>query len=226
MMDFAKRIGIATPEFGLIAGSKIEGLPKGLKADAQTYYVKRFDRTADGGRIHIEDFNQIYGQFPDDKYDNWSYNNVAGDIDRVMGEEDVREFVRRLVFNVLIGNMDMHLKNWSVIYEDGRRPRLSPGYDFVSTVVYPSIERRLALSIGGTKIPQEVDHERLARFADKARISGVMVKQETSETVERMKAAWPELKKQSSLTKETLKGIESHMESVPLYGLRKSRRRY
>jgi serine/threonine-protein kinase HipA len=44
------------------------------------------------------------------------------------------EFLRRLVFNALIGNADMHLKNWSLIYPARRRAALAPAYDFVSTV--------------------------------------------------------------------------------------------
>jgi len=42
------------------------------------------------------------------------------------GENAVWEFVRRLVFSVLIGNADMHLKNWSLLYPDRRTPVLSP----------------------------------------------------------------------------------------------------
>jgi serine/threonine-protein kinase HipA len=42
------------------------------------------------------------------------------------GLDDVREMSRRLVLNVLIGNGDAHVKNWSLLYEDPRRPRLPP----------------------------------------------------------------------------------------------------
>ncbi|WP_250847934.1 HipA domain-containing protein, partial [Escherichia coli] len=52
------------------------------------------------------------------------------------GEAGVSEFIRRLVFNALTGNADMHLKNWSLIYPDGRTPKLAPGYDFLSTTLY------------------------------------------------------------------------------------------
>jgi serine/threonine protein kinase HipA of HipAB toxin-antitoxin module len=36
------------------------------------------------------------------------------------------EFVRRLVFSVVVGNADMHL-NWLLLYPDRRKPVLSPG---------------------------------------------------------------------------------------------------
>ena len=51
-------------------------------------------------------------------------------------ELDIAEFIRRLVFNTLIGNADMHLKNWSVIYKDKRTASIAPAYDFVSTIAY------------------------------------------------------------------------------------------
>jgi hypothetical protein len=46
-----------------------------------------------------------------------------------MGEKGTYEFVRRLVFPVLIGSGNMHLKNWSLLYFDGRRPVLSAAYE-------------------------------------------------------------------------------------------------
>ena len=49
---------------------------------------------------------------------------------------DGEEFIRRLVFNILIGNADMHLKNWSLIYPDRCRAALAPADDFVSTIAY------------------------------------------------------------------------------------------
>jgi serine/threonine-protein kinase HipA len=50
--------------------------------------------------------------------------------------EAVQEFVRRIVFSAAIGNTDMHLKNWTLLYPDGRTPKLSPAYDLVSTIAY------------------------------------------------------------------------------------------
>jgi serine/threonine protein kinase HipA of HipAB toxin-antitoxin module len=49
---------------------------------------------------------------------------------------DIAELIRRRVFNALIGNGDMHLKNCSLTYPDRRTAALAPAYDFVSTVPY------------------------------------------------------------------------------------------
>ena len=66
------------------------------------------------------------------------------------GETGLLEFIRRLVFTILIGNGDMHLKNWSFIYVDGLTPELSPAYDFVSTIPYIP-DNQLALNLAGEK---------------------------------------------------------------------------
>jgi hypothetical protein len=42
--------------------------PEFANETANSLYVRRFDHTADGGKIHSEDFNQIYRQFLHDKY--------------------------------------------------------------------------------------------------------------------------------------------------------------
>ena len=44
---------------------------------------------------------------------------------------DTREFLARTVAAILMGNTDAHLKNWALIYPDGRQPRLAPVYDCV-----------------------------------------------------------------------------------------------
>ena len=70
------------------------------------------------------------------RYRHRSYANIAAVLWAETGEGGTYEFVRRLVFSVLIGNGDTHLKNWSLLYPDGRTPVLSPAYDFVATLPY------------------------------------------------------------------------------------------
>lgn len=218
MMRYAKEIGIDVPDFGLISTSSVEGLPEAFAKDpSEAYYIKRFDRTDDGGRIHIEDFNQVFGQFPRDKYDHKSYGTIAANIWRLLQEADTQEFVRRLVFSIGIGNMDMHLKNWSIIYYDGRTPRLTPAYDLVSTIVYPNTDPRLALSVSGTKVTQKIDQERLLDFARKSGIPSGLLLDTAKQTVERMQEIWPSLSKELPLSKQMLDRITAQMHSVPLF---------
>jgi Uncharacterized protein related to capsule biosynthesis enzymes len=74
-----------------------------LPADAQklagqALAVRRFDRGPGGQRIHMEDFAQVFGIFPDDKYGRRSYANIAAVLWAEGGEDSTLEFVRRLVF--------------------------------------------------------------------------------------------------------------------------------
>ena len=216
MMMLAKRVGIDVAEVGLVRVNEIMGLPAEFANDeSNALYVRRFDRTEDGKKIHIEDFNQLYGQFPDAKYKNFSYGNMAGDIWRIMGELDLLEFVRRLSFNAAIGNQDMHLKNWSLIYSDGRTPRLSPGYDFVSTIRYIE-DRKMALSMAREKDTKYLDTDLLESFAARARVPSRMVLDTALETAARTVKAWSELNADLPIDREMREKIEDQLKYVPL----------
>jgi serine/threonine-protein kinase HipA len=129
MMELARQVGIAVPETSLIPLSRISGLPSGIDAVGENAYViKRFDRAANGERIHIEDFAQVFAVYPERKYERASYRNIAEVLWVETGEAGIVEFIRRLVFNALIGNADMHLKNWSLIYSDRHHASLAPAY--------------------------------------------------------------------------------------------------
>ncbi len=216
MMEFARAVGMDVPEIGLVPLEKIPGIParwKELKGNA--YYIRRFDRGPQGRRIHIEDFNQIYGQFPEAKYKNYSYTNMAADLWRLTDEAQFAEFIRRLVFSVAIGNYDMHLKNWSLIYPDGRTPRLAPAYDFVSTVRYIA-DDKLALSIAKEKAVNHVNLALLERFARKAQVPTKLVLDTARQTAEKMLTLWPTLQKELPLDRETRLRLTAHMKSIPL----------
>jgi serine/threonine-protein kinase HipA len=216
MMTLAHEVGIDVAEVGLVPTKDVDGLPAELQREtANSLYVRRFDRTPEGERIHIEDFNQVYGQFPDDKYRNYSYTNMAGDIWRILGEADLLEFVRRLVFSAAIGNADMHLKNWSVTYPDGRKPKLAPGYDFVSTIAYID-DRKMSLSIAKEKDTKFLDEQLLERFAAKARIPTKIVLDTALAIAERTVNAWEKHSSELPIGKETRDKIDEQLRYVPL----------
>jgi serine/threonine-protein kinase HipA len=60
-----------------------------------------------------------------------------------------------VIFNWLVGNCDAHGKNYSLLY-DRSAPTLAPLYDLVSTVAYPELTIRLAMSINGARTLDEV----------------------------------------------------------------------
>ncbi len=120
MMSLARAIGIETPEIRLLALDDIDGLPEDVgRLEGGVFATRRFDRLETGERVQMEDFAQVFGLYPEDKYERASYRSIAGVIWRETGERGLTEFVRRLVFSALIGNADMHLKNWSLLYRDG-----------------------------------------------------------------------------------------------------------
>jgi serine/threonine-protein kinase HipA len=211
MLEFARAIGIRVPQTRLVAVADIEGLPSNAaRLKGKALAVERFDRAAGGRRIHMEDFAQVFGVFPDDKYGKRSYANIAAVLWAETGEVGTYELVRRLVFSVLIGNADMHLKNWSLLYPDGRRPVLSPAYDFVSTLPYIPGDT-LALSFGGTKSLDGVTLDQVRRFTDTARLPMKSVKDIVSEIVEKTEGIWKDLPHKELLPADILKVIDGHI---------------
>ena len=201
MLELASRIGISVPENKLIDMASIKGLPEQAHTvESMALAVKRFDRLPDGAPVHMEDFAQVFGEFPSNKYKFHSYANLAAVLWAEIGEDAVREFVRRLVFTVVIGNADMHLKNWSLLYPDRRTPALSPGYDFVATLPYIPNDT-LALSFGDSRSLSEFTPEQMRRFADTARIPASPLWKIAVETAERTAESWKTLEQADVLPK-------------------------
>lgn len=139
--------------------------------DEPCLIVTRFDRTAQGARLRMEDMAQILarprGSDHRGKYEG-SYEEVADAIRHHSARPliDLDRFFRHLVFSVLIGNADAHLKNFSLL-EGAGGMRLSPAYDLLNTLVYGGdYERRTALSLGGDHPALDrIDTALLLRFA-------------------------------------------------------------
>lgn len=219
MLAFARRVGIDVPEIGLTEAAGIANMPPGVRQDlGKAMYIKRFDR--DGtARVHIEDFAQIFNQYPADKYHNVSYGNMLSGIWRAMGEQQTEEFVRRLVFSIGIGNADMHLKNWSVIYRDGKTPQLTPAYDYLSTIVYIPNDK-LALTLARTKEWEEINDHLLERFARRAGVPRGIVLSAAHGMVERIRDELPHLNDQGLLPPHFIDAIDRHIARIPLFTLR------
>ncbi len=193
MLELARAVGIAVPEIKLISIENIRGLPDvAARIKGKALVVQRFDRAAGGQRIHMEDFAQVFGVFPNNKYEGHSYANIAAVLWAEAGDVHTYEFVRRLVFSVLIGNADMHLKNWSLLYPDGHNPVLSPAYDFVATLPYMPGDK-LALSFGGSRSLDEITLDQVRRFTDTAGLPMKPVSETVRETVDRTAEVWKTL---------------------------------
>ncbi|MDA8520841.1 type II toxin-antitoxin system HipA family toxin [Acidovorax sp. NCPPB 4044] len=128
----AAALGLHCAEARVISRAEAE-LPEHVPFD-DILAVQRFDHLPGGGRIHMEEFNQVLGYAPRQKYG----RGIAHDwatmlrvLDRLSARpvQDTREFLARMVAFILMGNTDAHLKNWALLYPDGRTPQLAPLYD-------------------------------------------------------------------------------------------------
>ena len=221
MLALARAIGINTPLSRLIDTSKIEGLPVEAAAlKGKGLAVARFDRSQNGA-VHMEDFAQVFGLWPHDKYKKASYANIAAILSSA-DENGAYDFFRRIVFSVLIGNGDMHLKNWSVLYPDQIHPILSPAYDILSTVVYFPAEQ-LSLSFGGSKEMGCITQRQVEKFAEVASLPSSKLWKQTVDTVDQTVAAWEGLAEKVLLPDELKNMIEKQIKGVarrslpPLY---------
>ncbi len=156
-MRWAKLSGIDVPPIRLAALSEFVDLPQEIPTDEETVFlIERFDRRPGGVRVPIEDFGQVLDCPADERIYDGRYEHIAEFL-TYLPTEDLRAFCERLVFCVLCGNTDAHLKNWSLIYPDGRHPRLSPAYDLVASILYePERRHALALSLNNSRRFQDV----------------------------------------------------------------------
>ena len=81
-----------------------------------------------------------------------------------------------------MGNGDMHLKNWSVIYPgDGRKPQLAPVYDVLSSIAYLP-DDKFALSLDGEEAFKGLTQDHWRNFANRARLPEGAVLKAVAET--------------------------------------------
>lgn len=192
-MSLARAVGIEIPEIDLVHRDELTALPDEVWPGVEEYAfaVARFDRGPDGQRIHIEDLAQVRGFYDTAKYTG-SFDTVGALLYRNRDRPALREFIRRLTFNLLVGNGDAHLKNWSLIYLDRRIPTLSPAYDLVSTGPYasPDAPDDFGLKLGGTKVVERVGREAFRQLQRRLRVDAADVLDVVDGTVTRFEAAW------------------------------------
>ncbi len=218
MMLLAAAAGIQTPEVKLVQLGDIDlaGLA-GLSIpqwETWAYAVKRYDRTANG-RVHVEDFAQVFNVPADQEYKATNYDTIGRLIFDLFPNrfEQLAEFIRRLVVNILIGNGDAHLKNWSVIYQDKVTPQLAPAYDLVSTIHYVANDS-LALNLGGEKRFESIDQEHFDRLARRMDAPPKFVLDIVKETVTIAQKAWPGIIREVGLPEDIRNRLYRHWDGL------------
>ncbi|WP_454733250.1 MULTISPECIES: HipA domain-containing protein [Cupriavidus] len=135
-----------------------------LRVPAPVFAIARFDRDASGDAVrrrHVIDGMQLRGRSRTLKYTHASTQTLRALIDLTRTRAAARLGIYRwVVFNLLVGNGDAHMKNLS-FFADPDGYSLAPFYDIVSTVVYDTRNHRdnapywpdseLSMQIGATR---------------------------------------------------------------------------
>ncbi len=142
-LGLARRAGLSVPSFEVIKD----------RDGASGLLVERFDRRIVGGsvqRVAQEDACQLLNKWPADKY-RVSFNDIAKRLVRVVSspEASIMNLIEQIAFSWIIGNGDMHAKNYSVQWLQAERLVVpTPVYDLVSTIPYP-LDQHMALKLDG-----------------------------------------------------------------------------
>jgi len=141
-MHLAKAFGIDTAVHGLIR------LPSGHLA----YLTQRFDRK-NNYKLACEDLCQLTETLTEHKY-RGSYEKIGKAIKQYSAQSglDAINYFELVIFSFIIGNADMHLKNFSMLEKEEGQFSLSPAYDLVSTLLVIKNEpEQMALTINGRR---------------------------------------------------------------------------
>jgi serine/threonine-protein kinase HipA len=140
-MELGRRAGIKTADSRLLAlGSR------------KCLLVKRFDINEAGGRNHLVSMQSLLKA---DGYYYAGYRDMAEVIRHIsaLPAQDLHKLYRQMVFNVMIGNTDDHLKNFLMLHND-EGWRLSPAFDLVPNIGF---NREHVLRIGYDNRPPDLE---------------------------------------------------------------------
>jgi len=196
-LQLAKLAGVDVVESKLVYQNSIEGIPdEMIEVGTHALSVVRFDRAPEGRRIQTEDCAQIIGAVGDQKYTKANQDTLLNMARRFSDDSAgaILEGVRRIVVDIMVGNGDDHLKNWSFIFEDGIRPKLSPAYDIVPTAAYAPGDN-MALKLAGTSDPTIVTIDRISSIAKFLKIDPAIIEREALATMEKILDTWKDAAK-------------------------------
>lgn len=217
-MTLARLAGVRTAACRLAPVTDVRGVPGEFLAGEHALVVDRFDRTPDGRRIHIEDAGQVLGAWGERKYLRGTTESVLNMIRRFSTDwrGDVMEGFRRIAVDVLIGNGDSHLKNWSFIFPEPGHIRLSPAYDLVPTVFFRPDDDMALRFAGRDKAFEAVSLKRFRRTAEYLGLDPDAVTEEVSAVVRRARDVWPAALEALPLSEARRRQLLDRFEQMPL----------
>jgi serine/threonine-protein kinase HipA len=217
-MALCGAVGIDTARCYLKPTSHIDGVPpEFLRHGQYALVVERFDRASDGGRIHMEDMAQVLGASEIQKYSRGNGETILACIARFSAEwrTDILEGMRRIVVDVLIGNGDNHLKNWSFFFPNGLDARLSPAYDIVPTWLYDR-DDTLAMKFVGVRSAPNVSFAKFRRAATYLNLDPDAMERELRQFTESCLDMWPALIRDLPLDKRHADHLMDRMNATRL----------
>lgn len=125
-----------------------------LSENLEHYVVERFDVTAEGTRLGYEDFTTLMKKpsTPDAKYSGHYETLLNAAHLYTNSQTEVEKLYTYIVFNCLIGNGDAHLKNFALQYTpDMKYIFVSPPFDITHTLIYETIDNKMALKLADSK---------------------------------------------------------------------------
>lgn len=121
-----------------------------LNDKSLAYITKRIDRKG-YNKIAMEDFCQLGEVLTENKYRS-SYEKVGRILEKYSDNigVDYYKLFNIILFSFIVGNSDMHLKNFSLYQKKGKYI-FSPSYDLVNTLIIKEDSEEVALTLEGKK---------------------------------------------------------------------------
>jgi serine/threonine-protein kinase HipA len=197
-------------ELAASVGLPAAAVEKRVVEDMEYLLVERYDRVYRAGengaplleRLHQEDFCQAQGIVSEMKYQKEggpSLKQCFALLREVSNTPviDLARLLDAMIYNYLVGNMDAHGKNFSLLYHgigtDNLEVSLAPLYDIVSTILYPELSRTMAMKIGGEYASEKVTSKNFELLAEEAGLAKPMVKRRVPELAETIIATLPKM---------------------------------
>lgn len=110
------------------AGIRVAESRTVMSEDIPVALIRRFDRTPNGGRIP---YLSAGSMLQATRMEEYAYSQIADVIlmHSISPLEDLAELWRRIVFNLLITNVDDHVQNHGFLHVEHGQLRLAPAFD-------------------------------------------------------------------------------------------------
>jgi serine/threonine-protein kinase HipA len=172
------------------------------------FMTKRFDRTANGEKLHMQSLNAI-AHYDYNQPSIYSYEQAIQVIRRLgLPGKNLKQLVLRAIFNVVSRNCDDHTKNIAFLMDRRGKWSLSPAFD-ITFAWNPRGEwtNRHQMSINGKRT--DIEREDLIALANKAGIKKKQANQIIDKVIEAVRR-WPEFAAEAKVEFDRVEKIQRY----------------